>query len=526
MRVSFTSILLLLSFYFFTQNIIGQTSTAGSGTLATIESKANSIQDNKKKITDLETKVTDSYAEESARLLQLKKQLPELLAEKAVVLDELRSGMFCSDCNRGKTQVERETGNFYAHIREGASSGRKIIAASPELIQQKTGEYDKKIAAKEEEIRKFTYEENEFSKKRDQWKKQVEDLKAQSIKLCEEITALSSTYKTQVVDEGKALQSPWISDLMNIVAEKHFIEDRIDILNVKIADLNNDEIKAVADMRDKVYQKNEADKSTLNSKIASNNSRLATVEQAHRQSMMPLTVALLNARTRLLDIKRALLNTTSLSKGEITKLESDQKTEELNIDNKQIQVANNEASYKINSQAIVDENKKLSDDIWNLTVNYPKILAAAEDNLKKAFQTKRTILTDAKVARTAALDLKGSMLIDRKEAYRQKLLKYAAIVDGERIRLLNACQKAQCSCFGADTHGTVISNWNQASGCVGEMDAAHHSSDPVYGCVEESSIYKQHYQSFINGLSDSDIEALQRKSTNTRYDMIFKKVIN
>ena len=99
------------------------------------------------------------------------------------------------------------------------------------------------------------------------------------------------------------------------------------------------------------------------------------------------------------------------------------------------------------------------------------------------------------------------------------------MVDTERVRLINACSKAGCSCFGIDTQQTVVGNWSASSGCVSSME---HSKDinTFYGCTEEAPIYKQHYASLINGLTDSDLSALQRRTSKTQYDLIFQKVIN
>jgi len=39
-------------------------------------------------------------------------------------------------------------------------------------------------------------------------------------------------------------------------------------------------------------------------------------------------------------------------------------------------------------------------------------------------------------------------------------------------------------------------------------------------------LYKSHYNTKLGGLTNSDTEALQRKVTKTRYDMILRKVID
>jgi hypothetical protein len=135
-------------------------------------------------------------------------------------------------------------------------------------------------------------------------------------------------------------------------------------------------------------------------------------------------------------------------------------------------------------------------------------------------------LEDAKIARQTNLQSTGELLLSKKAAARKKFMEYATDADNERVRLVRACQKAGCGCYGIDTHGTIVGNWNKAEGCVAEMEAAHFTTDPIYGCVEETAVYRQSYSSLINGLSDADIQALQKQSGKIRYDLILKKISN
>ena len=83
------AILLLLFNSISSKNLMAQTSTAGASDLSSIESKANSIEENKRKIIELESKITQSYPDENDKLNQIKKQLANLINERAISLDEL-----------------------------------------------------------------------------------------------------------------------------------------------------------------------------------------------------------------------------------------------------------------------------------------------------------------------------------------------------------------------------------------------------------------------------------------------------
>lgn len=497
--------------------------TAGAGTLSTIESKANSITNNDEKVAELNRKRMDSYAAEGDKLAELKKQLADLRAEKARALYELQNGYYCSKCNTPKSEFEARGESFERHL---ASVSGRAVPASPEVVKAKMDEYDRRIAAKEAAVKKFELEENEFSKKRADFDRQMEELKANSDKLREEIVALSKSYKEKVIAEAKAMHLFWAGDLMRTAAEKHFVEDRINILNVKLNDLQAQESKAIDELKDKVAKKTAEDKKRLEEKITANNNHLPRLEQSYRERASRLNSQLSLWETRLTAVNADLANSSKFSANDLSVLQSEKNDLDTKIANAKQQLGEYETTYNRERQTILDENKTLSDKIWDLTVNLPKIQAEALEGLRDAFAAKRKILQDGLAARKASLQTLGNLLVSKKAAYRQKHLQYAAKVDAERVRLLRTCQKAGCSCYGTDTHGDVNANWNRTLGCVGEMEGAHFSGDPVYGCVEEGAIYQQHYHSLVNGLSDSDMEALQRTSSKTRYDMIFRKITN
>lgn len=79
-----------------------------------------------------------------------------LIAEKNAALDEFRKGLFCSDCKRPKSQVEKEDKiTFEEHIEAGRSRGRYVMPAPPGLIKEKEAEYDRKIADAQAKVTEY-----------------------------------------------------------------------------------------------------------------------------------------------------------------------------------------------------------------------------------------------------------------------------------------------------------------------------------------------------------------------------------
>ncbi|MGF2412084.1 hypothetical protein [Ferruginibacter sp.] len=508
--------LLLLITICFVFKSIGQTS--GASSISSIEYKANQIEKNDIKVGELNRQHLETYNLESIKLKKLKKELNDLIEEKIAVLDEYRRGQFCTGCSVPRSQFG--PGESFPH------TGQRVRAATPQELAVKEKEYDDKIARKREELKLFEFSENEFTRKRADIDQQMNNLKNQSDKLREEIVALSKAYKEIVVKEAIAAHAGFISELMRIIAEKHFIEDRINIITVKIADINAEESKALNESAEKVRRQNEEDKQKISSQIEGNKQKLQQLLQRLTSRLDPLKLEDGNLMQQLFNINKQLQNSSKLTADEVKTLEAEKTTVEDRIAQLQKSITDYENDYTASKQQIETENRVLEDKKWNLTINLTKRQQETSELLKKAFTLRRKILEDAKIARQTNLQLTGELLLSKKAAARKKFMVYAADADNERVRLVRACQKAGCSCYGIDTHGTIVGNWNKAEGCVGEMEAAHFTTDPIYGCVEETAIYRQHYSSLINGLSDADIRALQKQSGKIRYDLILKKISN
>jgi DNA repair exonuclease SbcCD ATPase subunit len=507
---------LLLLLLCIVQTFHADSQTAGAGTLSTIESKANSIQNNDTKVADLNRQHLESYSLESEKSKRLKREISSLIQEKEDVIDEYRRGQFCTGCSTPRSQFK--PGESFPH------PGQRVRAATAEEIAAVSKRYDDKIAAKREESRQFDGGENEFTRKRADLDKQMNALKNQSDKIREEIVALSKRYKELVVNDAKSIQGNYIAELMRIVAEKHYIEDRLNIVIVKLGDLNKEETQKISEARDKVAKQTTEDKNRLNGKIEVNKNRLQQLKTDHANRIRLLEDQVATVRNEIATLKNQPIRTANSPNSDEEQRKERIAALETRLAELLSTIRSTENEFNTREQQIESENKQLSDEIWQLTVNLSKKQQEAEDATKKAFSVKRRILEDAKAARTGSLEQTGSLLISKKAAARKKFMEYVNYADKERVRLINACQKAGCSCYGIDTQGTIVGNWNKAESCVGEMEAAHHSNDAVYGCTEESAVYKSHYSNLLGGLSDSDREALQRQSGKQRYDLIFRKI--
>jgi hypothetical protein len=494
--------------------------SAGSGDLATIESKADQIVANDNKVSLLNQQYIKTYTLEQEKLASLKNELSTLYDEMAVSLEELRQGRFCNGCDRTASELKR---NGVSDVEQHFAENGGTHPAPPEKITKKENEYNALIAEKEKEVKNFEFSENEFTRKRADISIQMNDLKNINDRLRQEIVELSNWYKDKVVGEGKSKIKPFIDDLMSLTAQQHVLEDRIDIIITRLNDLDNEEVLAMTKLKEKVRLKNEEDKQNLQNRIEQLKTDLINLEKVYYQRKSEIQSQINDILTEIHNIENTLKTGTNLLFVEKTELENKKTELEGRLDARNKEMADLNSKYTEDNTRINNDIKKFNDDIWNLTINLSKRQEDASEDLKNSFILKRDILNQAKAAREINLTTTGDLLLDKMDAYDSKMQEYANILEKERNRLVAACNKAGCGCYGYDSKSDVMGNWSKAKGCVDEMNSKKHL-DVYYGCEEESAIYESYYRSFQAGMSEEDLAALKRSTNHTRYDYILKKI--
>ena len=126
-----------------------------------------------------------------ARMREKAKKLARLRWEKANALEELRLGLYCSQCMRSKTEIESQGTGFYDHLQDVHGHP---IPATQEQIDAKARDFDAKIQAVLNELQGLQGEERAALAERDK-----EDREAVA-----KINALQSLLGTAMGEEGAA----------------------------------------------------------------------------------------------------------------------------------------------------------------------------------------------------------------------------------------------------------------------------------------------------------------------------------
>jgi len=112
-----------------------------SGARGALTGAAEELAAAQRRYSELESSGPDQrdLRREAARLAG---QIQRLRLEENEAIYELRQGLYCSQCMRSKSEIERGGENFYAHLQRVQGH---VVAATPEQVDQKAREYDDKI---------------------------------------------------------------------------------------------------------------------------------------------------------------------------------------------------------------------------------------------------------------------------------------------------------------------------------------------------------------------------------------------
>ena len=94
---------------------------------------------------DYQTRVTQI----DQRIFDCKVKIQQLEREKESAVEEMRQGLFCSECQRSKSEIERATRESFAdHLKR--VHGHAV--ANPQMLADKAAFYDRQIAALQKQI--------------------------------------------------------------------------------------------------------------------------------------------------------------------------------------------------------------------------------------------------------------------------------------------------------------------------------------------------------------------------------------
>ena len=437
----------------------------GSSTVSSIESKGKQVEQLRNQISDLERERSDSYLKESDKLAELKRQLSMAKLRKSEALNELRSGLYCDQCSRTKTEIEtQENISFYSHLTQVNGTA---VAASPELIAKKEAQFDAEIKKIEDEIIAFQNEANEFVKLRLQINDKIDKANYDIERICKEMQELAAKYAEQVTEQGKRIALFHLDDVVSALAAKHVAEDDIFSLEKKIQNTEAEFLQKKAEVIANLRKSDDEKKDNLYEE----NRRLNQLEY---DQLSYYRSDRLNLETRLNQIINAIddLN-KELLKSNLSADDRSTKEMQLNIlqsDQTDTQSAINALDYKRDAEKTNNENqiRKNSNDSFEIDATRTKRETALVNDLREAYDDKIEILNDAINSRKMAIiGHQGSYTLAVAEGD-NALKEIDKYIGNEQMRISTACSNSQCGCFPIGPSHYL--RWNRGMECAGTLD--------------------------------------------------------
>jgi len=534
--------LMLLSLLTFAQ-------TAGSGTLATIESLAKKEAENSKKVGELNRKHMDSYFSEDIKSKRLQDELEELERKKEENSVEVKKKLE-SKLN------EIETSSAWINRRKSAQSGWKeynpgscgaggpppicpvdhwyrvsvaeamreydaLVQKELDKIRNNENKYDKELENKRREIFDFKDGDNEFSQLRDKLNIEMNAIVAENTDIRQRIAELSKIYVSQIEAQIKSLQNNDINGVMNEIAQKHFTILKIGILEAKLKELEQEKKQALSDLNDKIRKQNDQKIADKNKLVTQKQNEINLYQVKTNTEVNTYKQELAKLQKEEKDIEKFLEKKDELASEQLAKLITRQNELKDLIKSTETKVDNANSNFKEFKVSTETEIATLKNDIWNLQVNLPTVIREAEDNLKQAYATKQGIIDDAILGRKTKLASIEAAISIKRDEFRNKAKDYERLVEPERIRLMQACKESGTSCWGSDVVSKIWGNANKLISCTHDME---NNSVLYSGCEEAFSYYKSVYNSYMNGISDEDMGKLMRLNPTYEYQKLLNKL--
>jgi DNA repair exonuclease SbcCD ATPase subunit len=294
--------------------------TAGSGTLITIENLAKEEAANSKKIADLNRRHMDSYILEEAKSKRLQNELAELELKKNELAANLASKIESKlheiensttwknrkksaqsgwkeynpgTCSAGGPPPICEVDHWYrVSVTEAIREYDALVNKELDKIRNEASKYDAHLNAKRSDLIDFQDGDNEFTQLRDKINGEMNDMVAKNTDIRQRIAELSKIYVNHIENELKAIQNFNITGVTDVIAQKHYTQLKIGVLEVKLIEVDQETKKAIAALNEKMQQAN-------TQKIEAINRELSTLKTSSETEISALRNEIWNLQVNL-----------------------------------------------------------------------------------------------------------------------------------------------------------------------------------------------------------------------------------
>lgn len=477
-----------------------------------VESKAQQIQENKIRVTSLRDKLPELQREFQAKIRTIQTEMDDLIRERDSRIADMKVGARCSECDRWKTDLEAAGINFQDHLRD--VRGTPIPATTSELEQIRK-EFSERIAVKKVQINRASASDPLAAAK-----KEISDLEATNVRLCEEIYKHAQNYTKILSAQIKDLQSEWMRELFQ-QGESVLISQDLQLVYMDRrrrlkAEFEQQALGIKTDLEKEAATK--IDEVETERKKVENDISLLIASELDRKTLAEQTLVNLTGDIRRLEVELTKSFVPDSTKAQVSYELSELKNRKTSLesDNSTNSQKNLELKHQLEGAI-----RNLSEEIQSLNSELPKVITDQTAQLKVKYdaeiskneQLLQNTMKETPIQQANFKKVKASLSAKNQD--------FHEVITSETNRIAIASQKINCY-VTEGSRGELVDNWNKRIRCITDVvenqSVSSYSSAKAGDFCHPSAVASQlsNYISFLNTLSKEDFEAV-RLQKNSQY---------
>ncbi|HEX8575303.1 MAG TPA: hypothetical protein VF677_03335, partial [Flavobacterium sp.] len=299
-------------------------------------------------------------------------------------------------------------------------------------------------------------------------------------------------------------------------------DDKITIYKARIIQYEQDFQKESELIKEKVKKENLEAQNQKNVQITDNQQKIKEIQIKQANYIAPLEIKLNTLKEQKDNIEKELLSLAIADSTKVTLTASlNQLIAQITSLGKNILDHSTNAKNRITS--LENENNKLKDEVYQLSINLSKQQAQEIAKIKPIYDKKKVVASQSVTTSTAELFNARKLYAEKADFYKKQNQLYVDEVISESNRMINAGQKVSCPIWN-EARFKVMGNWNQVFPCINTlttMTKPYNTSVFNSYCLGKSATsYMALYKSFLVSLSEEDKEAVKKNGNVSWFELI------
>lgn len=346
----------------------------------------------------------------------------------------------------------------------------------------------------------------------DQKTLQLPDLKKQ-------LVALSKQYEDHMKETAEKKAKTYGLELVRMLSEVHYQEDLVAQYGKLIEENNIKETAKKKEVTDKVKAQIES----LKKKLALD---IVALENKCKQDIASREAAIQQHNIVITDLKNKVRDTEQKiqdHKGpETQKLAYEEQKNNLLKSQwaEEGKVRELTEAIKQLKDRLYQETTMIRNESFKLSSDESSKINEARKLVEDAFSAQREILQKAKnnaEIRVSGMTKLYKLKTDEKN---KEYNKWINVAEGERVRVLRACQSVSCACYGTYVVNEANMVWNRTKDCLNSIDRVRRTNGSIVytSCNELRAYYDSLYKGYEGSNTISEQEAIERQKARNRFE--------